>query len=98
MQARVQPCLQVAQCLRDFTTWLLLPKQVSPFYHHTLSKSWEEGVEFPCHPSCSSSSPTHHQPFHDPKSLMDDLGKGGQAVGGAGCIAETAQVCKGTVR
>lgn len=28
---------------------------------------------------------------------MDDLGKGGQAVGGAGCIAAMAQVCKGTV-
>lgn len=38
------------------------------------------------------------QPFQNPKSLMDDLGEGGQAVGGAGGVAEMAQVCKGTAR
>ena len=29
-----------------------------------------------------------HEPLHDAKVVMDDLGQGGQAVGGAGGIAD----------
>lgn len=50
---------------------------------------------FPCHPSClRPSMETHHEPFHNAKSLMDDLGEGGQAVGSAGCIAEMTRACR----
>ena len=42
-----------------------------------------------------SLSPPYHESLYDAKVVMDDLGQGGQAVGGAGGIAEKGEAGQG---